>query len=181
MFAYCPRCGGACQQRVPDGDNRLRSVCDACDVVHYANPKTVVGVVANHRDQIQLARRAINPRQGFWTLPAGFLENEEGPEDGARREALEEACAEVSIRALLGVYALPHISQLQLMYLADVVDPGAIAAGPESLEVGLFSFDDVPWDDLAFPTVGWALRYAHAVRHHAHIEPQRRTREPIKV
>lgn len=181
MFAFCPTCGGPCAQRTPEGDNRTRSVCDACDVVHYANPKTVVGVVAYHGDAVLLARRAINPRQGFWTLPAGFLENEEGPEAGAQREALEEACAEVSIRALLGVYALPHISQLQLIYLAELVAPADVAAGPESLEVGMFTFDAVPWDDLAFPTVGWALRYAHKVRHLEHIVPQRRTRAPIKA
>lgn len=152
-------------------------MCDACDVVHYSNPKTVVGVVAYWQDQVLLARRAIEPRQGFWTLPAGFMENGEGPEQGAAREAEEEACARVKIRALLGVYALPHLSQLQLMYLADLVD-AEVAAGPESIEVGLFAFEAIPWDDLAFPTVGWALRYAHRVRHDAQIVPQRRTRDP---
>ena len=104
------------------------------------------------------------------------MENEEGPEEGAMREAQEEACADVRIRALLGVYALPHISQLQLIYLAELVAPDAIAPGPESLDVQLVRFDEVPWDELAFPTVAWALRYAEDVRHQTCFAPQRRTR-----
>ena len=146
------------ERRVPDGDTHERHVCSQCNYIHYANPKIVVGSVVTHGDHILLCRRAIEPRKNFWTLPAGFLEEHETPEDGARREALEEACAEISIDALLAVYAVPHISQVQLMYRAKLTAP-KFSAGPESLEVKLFLWDDIPWADLAFPSVKWALEH----------------------
>jgi ADP-ribose pyrophosphatase YjhB (NUDIX family) len=144
------------ERRVPDGDTHERHVCAQCDYIHYANPKIVVGSVVTYGDHILLCRRAIEPRKNFWTLPAGFLEEHETPEDGARREALEEACADISIDALLAVYAVPHISQIHLMYRARIAE-AKFAAGPESLEVKLFLWDDIPWAELAFPSVKWAL------------------------
>jgi ADP-ribose pyrophosphatase YjhB (NUDIX family) len=144
--------------RVPEGDTSERFVCGDCGHVHYTNPKIVVGSVVVHDDRILLCRRAIEPRKGLWTLPAGFLEEHETPEDGARREAREEACCDIVLNALLAVYSVTHISQVQLMYRATLGSP-SYAAGPESLEVALFAWADIPWDALAFPSVKWALRH----------------------
>jgi ADP-ribose pyrophosphatase YjhB (NUDIX family) len=143
--------------KTPPGDDRERLVCAACGFVDYRNPKIVVGSVATQGEKILLCRRAIDPRKGYWTLPAGFLELGETAEDGARREAWEEARARIDIDRLLAIYSAPRISQIQLMFRARLVNRD-IAAGPESAEVGLFSWDALPWADLAFPTVGWALR-----------------------
>ncbi len=133
-----------------------RYVCGDCGHVYYTNPKIVVGSVVTFEEKILMCRRAIEPRRGFWTLPAGYLEEHETPEDGARREAREEAEADIKIDALLAVYAVPHISQVQLMYRATLAKP-EFAAGPESLEVQLFSWEEIPWSELAFPSVKWAL------------------------
>ena len=149
------------ERGIPDGDTYERYICGRCGHIHYANPKIVVGSVVVHENRILLCRRAIEPRIGLWTLPAGFLEEHETPEDGARREAREEACAEIVIDALLAVYAVPHISQVQLMYRAHL-DAPVFAAGPESLEVGLFGWDEIPWGELAFPSVKWALEHFQA-------------------
>jgi ADP-ribose pyrophosphatase YjhB (NUDIX family) len=149
--------------RVPEGDSAARYVCGQCGHIHYANPKVVVGSVVVDDDRIMLCRRAIEPRKGYWTLPAGFLEEFETAEDGARREAREEACAEIAIDRLLAIYSVTHISQIQLMYLARLAAP-SFAAGPESLEVRLFSWDEIPWSELAFPSVKWALEHYSAVR-----------------
>ncbi len=148
---------------IPEGDNRPRLVCEDCGFIHYENPKVVVGSVVVHEGRILLCRRAIDPRRGFWTLPAGFLETGETTEDGARREAEEEANARIEITALLAVYNIPRISQVQLMYLATLADP-TFSAGPESLEVGLFAWDEIPWNELAFPSVRWALEHYREVR-----------------
>ena len=142
--------------RVPDGDTHERHVCDDCGWVHYVNPKIVVGSVVTSGDKYLLCRRAIEPRKGFWTLPAGFLEVNETIEEGAKREAQEEAEAEIEIDSILAVYSVPHISQVQIMFRARLVGE-AFAPGPESLEVGLFDWDDIPWEELAFPSVKWAL------------------------
>ena len=141
---------------VPDGDNRPRLVCTDCGFIHYENPKVVVGSVCTWEDRFLLCRRAIEPRRGFWTLPAGYLEVNETTSDGAKREAWEEARAEIEIDALLAVYSIPRISQVQLIYRARLASP-QVEAGPESQEVGLFRWEEIPWDDLAFPTVRWAL------------------------
>ena len=142
---------------IPKGDDRARAVCDHCGFIDYQNPKIVVGSVALWKEKILLCRRAIEPRKGFWTLPAGYLELGESVEEGARREAWEEARARINIDRLLAVYSVPRISQVQLMFRATLESEN-IDAGPESAEVDLFDWDGVPWADIAFPTVGWALR-----------------------
>ncbi len=133
-----------------------RHVCSDCGWVHYDNPKVVVGSVVTYEDKFLLCRRAINPRKGFWTLPAGFMEQHETSAEGAIREAYEEAYAHIRIRDLLALYNVTHISQVQIMYRA-VLDKPEFSAGPESLEVRLFDWCEIPWEELAFPTVYWAL------------------------
>ena len=154
------------EQRIPPGDDRARLVCGDCGFVNYENPKVVVGSVAtwpgeDGAERILLCRRAINPRRGFWTLPAGFLELGESTEAAARREAWEEARAELELSQLLAVYTIQRLSQVQLIYRARLAHPG-VAAGPESEAVGLFAWAEIPWDALAFPSVGWALRHHRA-------------------
>lgn len=148
---------------VPPGDNIERSICANCDFIDYQNPKIVVGSVATWEGKVLLCRRAIEPRTGYWTLPAGYMELGETAEDGALREAMEEACAKLEIDRLLAVYSVPRISQVQLMFRARLVSP-KVAPGLESQEVQLFEWDDIPWPDLAFPTVGWALRHFNETR-----------------
>lgn len=139
-----------------------RRVCDHCGFVHYENPRIVVGSVVRHGDRVLLCRRAINPRKGFWTIPAGYLELGESPDAGARREAREEACARIETGDLLAVYSIAHLSQVQMFYRAGLLD-SAISAGEESLEVRLFGWGEIPWEDLAFPSVHWALRHERDV------------------
>lgn len=145
-------------EKVPAGDNRPRQVCDECGFVDYVNPKLVVGAVCTWEDRILLCRRAIEPRRGYWTMPAGFLEEKETTEDGARREAWEEARATLEIEGLLGLYSVARLSQVHLIYRARLVSPD-VAAGEESLEVRLFAWDEIPWNDLAFPSVHWSLHH----------------------
>jgi ADP-ribose pyrophosphatase YjhB (NUDIX family) len=161
---FCPSCGGVLSLARPAGDDRDRHVCPSCETVHYVNPKIVVGAVCTWRDRLLLCRRAIDPRAGFWTIPAGYLELGESAEEGAAREAWEEARARIRIDGLLAVYSVRRISQVQLLYRARLLDPG-VAPGPESLEVRLIDWQDIPWAELAFPTVGWVLRRARELRH----------------
>lgn len=141
---------------VPAGDTRERQVCSACGYVAYENPKVVVGAVVAEDGLVLLCRRAIEPRAGYWTLPAGYLELNETTAEGARREVMEEAGADIALDGVLALYDVSRIGQLQVLYRARFATPG-IAAGEESLEVGMFAWDDIPWDQLAFPTVAWAL------------------------
>ena len=141
---------------IPEGDDRERAVCGKCGWIHYVNPRMIVGAVCTWEDKILLCKRAIEPRKGFWTLPAGFLEQNETTMEGVAREAQEEACADITVRELLAVYNVPHISQVQIMYLADLNDPD-VRPGPESEDVALVTWEDIPWDDIAFPSVFWAL------------------------
>ena len=150
------------KQEIPPGDDRERSVCDLCGFIDYKNPKIVVGSVAEWDRKILLCRRAIEPRKGYWTLPAGYLELGETAEDGAVREAWEEARVRLALDRLLAVYSVPRISQIQLMYRARLETPD-IAPGPESADVQLYAWREIPWPDLAFPTVGWALRHYREV------------------
>jgi ADP-ribose pyrophosphatase YjhB (NUDIX family) len=143
---------------IPEGDNRERMICADCGYILYDNPKIVVGSVVRWGDRLLLCRRAIHPRRNYWTLPAGYLELNESTAAGAEREAWEEAEARIQIEGLLAIYDIPRISQVQLIYRARLVDE-AVAAGPESLEVALFGWDEIPWDELAFPSVRWALHH----------------------
>lgn len=145
----------------PEGEDRERSVCQTCGFINYVNPKIVVGSVIEHEGKFVLCRRAIHPRKGFWTLPAGYMEERETVEAGAAREAMEEACAKIEIDGLLAMYSVPHISQVHLMFRARLAAP-ELAPGPESLEVGLFAWDDIPWGELAFPSIKWALDHYRA-------------------
>ena len=145
-------------RRSPEGADRDRPVCTDCGFVAYENPKVIVGAVVTLGDRFLLCRRAIPPRDGYWTLPAGHLEVGEPPDGGAVREAWEEARARIAIDALLAVYHIAHPSQVQLIYRATLVDP-AVEAGPESREVRLLRWDEIPWDDIAFPSVRWALHH----------------------
>lgn len=149
-------------KRIPQDDTRERLVCDTCGWINYTNPKIVVGSVVSHEGRILLCRRAIEPRRGYWTIPAGYLEERETTEAGAMREAQEEACADIAIDQLLAVYTIPRISQVQLIYRATLLKPD-IAAGPESLEVRLVDWTEIPWSDLAFPSVHWALSQHRSV------------------
>jgi ADP-ribose pyrophosphatase YjhB (NUDIX family) len=148
---------------IPEGDNRERMICAECGYVLYDNPKIVVGSVARAGERILLVRRSIEPRYGFWTLPAGFLELNESASAGAEREAWEEARARIEIEGLLAIYDIPRISQVQLIYRARLLDE-AVSAGPESLEVGLFGWEEIPWDRLAFPSIRWALQHDREAR-----------------
>ncbi|UPY37701.1 NUDIX hydrolase [Sediminicoccus sp. KRV36] len=140
----------------PGGDDRERLVCADCGYVAYENPKIVVGSVVVEEDRILLCRRAIEPRHGFWTLPAGYMELGETTEEGARREAWEEARARLELDGILAIYSIARIGQVQIIYRAHLSEPG-IAAGPESLDVRFFAWKDIPWDEIAFPSVRWAL------------------------
>lgn len=146
-------------RRIPDGDDRERLVCPDCGHIAYENPKIVVGSVVAHAGRVLLCRRAIEPRRGFWTLPAGYLELDETIEEGAKREAWEEARARVMLDGILGLYSISRIGQVQILFRARFADEAApsFTAGPESLEVGLFPWDAIPWGQIAFPTVRWAL------------------------
>lgn len=148
---------------VPDGDTRERLICGNCGFVHYDNPKIVVGAVAIWDERVLMCKRAIEPARGRWTIPAGYMELGETAEQGAAREALEEACARLEMGPLIGVYSIPRIGQVQLIYRARLVD-GAFAAGAESLDAALYAWDEIPWDEIAFPTVRWALEDWRATR-----------------
>jgi len=154
--AAAPRGDGPTTVMVPDGDTHPRHVCVDCGFIHYRNPLVVVGAVCTWQDRILMCRRAIDPRKGFWTIPAGYLELQETTAEGARREAMEEATADIEIDGLLAVYNVPRISQVQVIYRARLRLPD-IAPGQESLEVALFPRDWIPWDEIAFPSVRWAL------------------------
>lgn len=173
---FCSHCGHPVSQRIPAGDNRLRYVCEHCHLVHYQNPRIVAGCLPVWGDQVLLCRRAIEPRRGYWTLPAGFMENGETLEQAAARETHEEACARVRDLALYTLFDLPHINQVYLFFRAELVDLD-FAAGAESLEVQLFHEPDIPWSELAFPTVGRTLECYFADRRR-HVYPVRN--EPLE-
>ncbi len=143
---------------IPEGDDRVRLICPDCGFIHYENPKVVVGAVVVSGDRYLLCRRAIAPRKGYWTLPAGYMELNESPEAGAMREAWEEAFAKIEIDHLLAIYTIARLSQVQLIYRARLLDE-KIKPGIESQAVGLFKWEEIPWSEIAFPTVHWALHH----------------------
>lgn len=153
---YCSLCGNPVENRIPEGDNRPRFVCDACGTIHYSNPKIVAGTIPVWENQILLCRRAIEPRRGYWTLPAGFMENAETIPEAAERETWEEALAKVTLEGLYTVINLPHIDQVHMFFRATMLTP-EFAAGEESLDVQLFHEQDIPWAEIAFPTVSQTL------------------------
>ncbi len=155
---FCSDCGNSVTLKVPAGDNRERFVCDGCETIHYVNPRIVAGCLPVFEDRVLLCQRAIAPRDGFWTLPAGFLENNETIIAGAARETFEEANAEVANLDLYTVFSLPHISQVYLFYRAELVRP-EFSPGFESRDVALFEEADIPWEALAFPVIRETLEH----------------------
>lgn len=153
---FCIQCGHACSLAVPDGDNRQRRICSQCSHIHYENPKNVVGCLLEWEGKVLLCKRAIEPRYGYWTLPAGFMEQNESTVQGAAREAFEEASAECDDLRLFSVYNLPRISQVYIMFVGKLRN-GYARASEETLEVGLFDHSEIPWSELAFPVVTESL------------------------
>ena len=155
---FCNQCGAEVVGKIPAGDKRLRYVCISCEAIHYQNPKIVAGCIPEHEGKVLLCKRAIEPRYGYWTLPAGFMELEETSLEAALRETLEEANARVTVSELYTVFNLPNVSQVYMMYRSQLQDLD-FSAGDESLEVKLFAEDEIPWDDIAFTTIKYTLKF----------------------
>ncbi|MDP5240281.1 NUDIX hydrolase [Uliginosibacterium sp. 31-16] len=155
---YCSACGAEVSLRIPAGDQRPRHVCIACGSIHYLNPKLVVGALPVWEDKILLCRRAIEPRMGFWTLPAGFMEIGESTGEAAVRETREEACARIELNEMYTLINIPQISQVHILYRARLLDLD-FAPGEESLETRLFAEHEIPWDELSFRSISLSLRH----------------------
>jgi len=155
---FCSNCGAEVARRVPPGDALPRDVCDACGSIHYVNPKLVLGAIAEWEGRLLLCRRAIEPRYGYWTLPAGFMENAETAGQAAARETLEEAGARVELGAPFSMISVPRVNQVHVFYRARLLDLD-FKPGEESLEVALFEEARIPWQDIAFRTVGLTLKF----------------------
>lgn len=160
---FCSNCGAPVTRKVPPGDSLPRYVCDACNTIHYQNPRMVVGCIVEWDDRILLCRRAIEPRYGLWTVPAGYMENGETMHQGAIRETLEEATARVEMGPLYAIYNIPHINQVYILFRAQLLDLD-FQAGAETLDVNLFAESEIPWDQLAFATVRNTLAHYYADR-----------------
>ena len=154
---FCSNCGQQVRHEIPPGDNRARYCCANCGTIHYQNPNVVLGTIPVSGDRILLCRRAIEPRYGYWTLPAGFMENGETTIEGAMRETLEETGATIELGELFSVLDVPHVRQVHMFFRARLIDQG-LEPGAETLEQRLFAEDEVPWDALAFRTVEYTLR-----------------------
>ncbi len=154
---FCSHCGKSVSLKIPEDDNRPRHVCDSCGNIHYQNPKIVAGCIPEWQGKILLCRRAIEPRYGLWTIPAGYMENGETLEQAACRETEEEACARVDLDGLYAVYNIPHVSQVYVIFRGQLAD-GAFAPGAESLETALFEENQIPWGEIAFPVVDRTLK-----------------------
>ena len=154
---FCSECSHPVERKIPDGDNMPRDVCPQCHIVHYSNPKMVLGCLVEEGSRILLCKRSIEPRSGFWTLPAGFMENGETIEEAALRETREEALAEVDLGRLLAIVNVPQASQVHMFFCATLKD-GQYGAGSETTDAELFEADDIPWSEIAFPSVDYALR-----------------------
>ncbi len=168
---FCSLCGGNISVAVPLTDNRPRHICDECGNIHYQNPNIVTGAIITWEDKVLLCKRAIEPRYGYWTVPAGFMENGETTWQGAMRETLEEANANIEIDDLYATVNLPHINQVYMLFRARLKDLD-FAAGEESLEVELFDEADIPWDQLAFPMVSETLKLFFENRRENHYPPR---------
>lgn len=155
---YCSVCGKPVRQLVPPGDHRLRFVCEECKTVHYENPRLIVGCVPVWEDRVLLCKRANEPRSGYWTLPAGFLETGETAEEGAMRETLEEAHAQVEIERLFSLYSIPSIGQVYLFFLARLKNLD-VRPGIESEQTVLFDEENIPWNEIAFSSVRFTLEH----------------------
>ncbi len=161
---FCPECGAPLELRQPQDDHRERHVCTVCNTIHYLNPKLIIGAIPEWEDgRILLCRRAIEPRHGLWTLPAGFMENGETTTEAAARETLEEANARIDVGELYAMFNLPYIDQVQLLFRAKLLDLD-FSPGVESLETKLFAEDEIPWDTLAFRAIRSTLRNYFADR-----------------
>ncbi len=160
---FCSNCGQKTKEAIPLGDHQIRRICTACGFIHYVNPKVICGALAVWDSQVLLCRRAIEPRYGLWTLPAGYMELYETMEQGAARETREEAEAEVNIEQLYCMYNIPRIGQIYALFKSELIN-GEFGAGDETIESRLFSEEDIPWDDLAFPSVERTLRHYFADR-----------------
>lgn len=169
---YCSECGKAVEHRIPEGDDRPRYVCDHCNIIHYQNPRVVVGCLITRQDKILLCRRAIEPRKNFWTIPAGFMENGETMLHGALRESMEEACAAVENEYLYRLFDIPRIHQVYVFYRGELRGD-SYGVGPESLEVGLFEEGEIPWSELAFPVVTDILT--------EYLEDRKRGEYPVRI
>ncbi|MGQ9426339.1 NUDIX hydrolase [Gilvimarinus sp. F26214L] len=164
---FCSSCGSQLEQRIPEGDDRERHVCASCDTIHYTNPRIITGCLPIHDGKVLLCKRAIEPRHGFWTLPAGFMENGETTQEGALRESWEEARARIDVHELYTLFNLPYINQVYMFYRGTLQDLD-FSPGLESLEVDLFSEAQIPWGELAFPVVERTLRYYFQDRQQGH-------------
>ena len=154
---YCSECGKTVSLKIPNGDSVLRYVCSNCETIHYQNPKIVTGCIPEWQGKILLCKRAIEPRYGMWTLPAGFMENEETTAEAAIRETFEEACADVELLDLYTMFNLPHVNQVYIIYRAKMTNT-KFSAGHESLEVELFELSEIPWEHMAFAVIHETLR-----------------------
>ena len=166
---FCSHCGAPVELRIPDGDTLPRFICVTCHTIHYQNPKIIVGCIPEWNDQILLCRRAIEPKIGLWTIPAGFMENQETLAEAAIRETNEEANANVEISSLYAVYSLPHISQVYILFRARLIDINFFP-GIESLETKLFNAHEIPWNDIAFKVIHDSLKRFIEERHQNKIQ-----------
>ena len=160
---FCTACGAPVALKIPPGDSLPRHVCGGCGAIHYRNPRLVVGALPEWEDRVLLCRRAIEPRHGKWTLPAGFMENGETVAAAAMRETMEEACARIELGAMYTVISVPHIHQVHVIDRSRLLDLD-FAPGAETLELRLFAEDEIPWDEIAFRTIAITLRHFFADR-----------------
>jgi ADP-ribose pyrophosphatase YjhB (NUDIX family) len=175
---FCSNCGAPVTLKVPAGDTLPRYVCDRCSTIHYQNPRMVVGCIAEWEDKILLCRRAIEPRYGLWTVPAGYMENGETTYQGALRETLEEANARVEIGPLYALYNIPHINQVYILFRARLLHFD-VRAGAETLEARLFAEPEIPWDRIAFATVRNTLTHYYGDRKEGEYKFHMGTIEPM--
>ena len=176
---FCSQCGAPVELRIPEGDTLPRFVCVSCHTIHYQNPKMVVGCIVEWEDKLLLCRRAIEPRYGLWTVPAGFMEIGETTSQGAVRETLEEANARIEIGALYALYNIPHLSQVYMLFRARLLDLD-FKASAETLEARLFAEVEIPWDQIAFTTVRNTLTHYYRDRRNGEYRFHMGTIEPLK-